>query len=56
MNLVVQYVSDGILTQLSAETSIIIIIIIIIIIAIDILLGGSSRYTGTDETNKNKYT
>ena len=54
MNLVVQYVSDGILTQLSAETSI--IIIIIIIIAIDILLGGSSPYTGTDETNKNKYT
>jgi len=31
-------------------------IIIIIIIAIEFLLGGSSPYTSTDKTNKNKYT
>ena len=35
---------------------IIIIIIIIIITAIDFSLGGSSPYTNTDKTNKNKYT
>jgi peptidoglycan hydrolase CwlO-like protein len=34
----------------------IIIIIIIIITAIELLLGGSSPYTSTDITNKNKYT
>jgi len=33
-----------------------IIIIIIIIIAIELSLGGSSPYTSTDKTNKNKYT
>ena len=33
-----------------------IIIIIIIIIAIEVSLGGSSSYTSTDKTNKNKYT
>jgi hypothetical protein len=32
------------------------IIIIIIIIIVDLSLGGSSPYTGTDKTNKNKYT
>jgi len=32
-----------------------IIIIIIIIIAIEFSLGGSSPYTSTDKTNKNKY-
>jgi len=31
-------------------------IIIIIIIAIRLSLGGSSPYTSTDKTNKNKYT
>ena len=44
---------------LTVETSVIIIIIIIIIIittAIQLSLGGSSPYTGTDKTNKNKYT
>jgi len=35
---------------------IIIIIIIIIITAIELSLGGSSPYTTTDKTNKNKYT
>ena len=35
---------------------IIIIIIIIIITAIELSLGGSSPYTGTDKTNKSKYT
>jgi len=34
----------------------IIIIIIIIITAIELSLGGSSNYTSTDKTNKNKYT
>ena len=34
----------------------IIIIIIIIISAIELSLGGSSLYTSTDKTNKNKYT
>ena len=34
----------------------IIIIIIIIIIVIELSLGGSSPYTSTDKTNKNKYT
>ena len=29
---------------------------IIIITAIEFLLGGSSPYTSTDKTNKNKYT
>ena len=33
-----------------------VIIIIIIIIEVEFLLGGSSPYTSTDETNKNKYT
>jgi len=33
-----------------------IIIIIIIIIAIELSLGGSSRYTSKDKINKNKYT
>jgi hypothetical protein len=33
----------------------IIIIIIIIITAIELSLGGSSPYTSTDKTNKNKY-
>jgi hypothetical protein len=33
---------------------IVIIMIIIIITAIEFLLGGSSPYTNTDETNKNK--
>ena len=33
-----------------------IIIIIIIIIAIELSLGGSSPYTSTDKTNKNKCT
>ena len=33
-----------------------IIIIIIIIYAIQLSLGGSSPYTSTDKTNKNKYT
>ena len=32
------------------------LIIIIIIIAIELSLGGSSPYTSTDKTNKNKYT
>jgi len=32
------------------------IIIIIIITAIELSLGGSSPYTSTDKTNKNKYT
>jgi len=36
--------------------STIIIIIIIIIIAIELSLGGSSTYTSTDKTGKNKYT
>ena len=36
--------------------TIIIIIIIIIITAIELSLGGSSPYTRTDKTNKNKYT
>ena len=35
---------------------IIIIIIIIIITVIELSLGGSSPYTSTDKTNKNKYT
>jgi hypothetical protein len=35
---------------------IIIIIIFIFITAIELSLGGSSRYTRTDKTNKNKYT
>jgi len=39
-----------------ARSMIIIIIIIIIITAIEFSLGGSSPYTGTDKTNKNKYT
>jgi len=50
-------------THLSPRTSGSIIIIIIIIItttttttAIDLSLGGSSPYTSTDKTNKNKYT
>ena len=34
----------------------IIIIIIIIHTAIELSLGGSSPYTSTDKTNKNKYT
>ena len=34
---------------------IIIIIIIINITAIQLSLGGSNPYTGTDRTNKNKY-
>jgi hypothetical protein len=34
----------------------IIIIIIIIITAIEFSLCGSSSYTSTDKTNKNKYT
>jgi hypothetical protein len=33
---------------------IVIIIIVIIIIEIDLSLGGSSPYTSTDKTNKNK--
>jgi len=37
-------------------TIIIIIIIIIIITAIKLLLGGSSPYSSTEKTNKNKYT
>jgi hypothetical protein len=40
----------------SVVTVAIIIIIIIIIITIDFSLGGSSPYTSTDKTNKNKYT
>jgi uncharacterized SAM-binding protein YcdF (DUF218 family) len=35
---------------------IIIIIIIIIITAIELSLFGSSSYSSTDKTNKNKYT
>jgi hypothetical protein len=35
---------------------IIIIIIVIIITAIELSLGGSSPYTSTDKTNRNKYT
>jgi hypothetical protein len=35
---------------------VIIIIIIIIITAIELSPGGSSPYTSTDKTNKNKYT
>ena len=35
---------------------IIIINIIIIIISIELSLGGSSPYTSTDKTSKNKYT
>jgi len=35
---------------------VIIIIIIIIITAIELSLGGSRPYTGTDKTDKNKYT
>jgi len=39
---------------------IIIIVIVITIItatnAVELSLGGSSPYTGTDKTNKNKYT
>jgi hypothetical protein len=31
------------------------IIIIIIITAVELSLGGSSPYTSTDKTNKNKY-
>ena len=38
------------------HTEIFIIIIIIIITAIGLSLGGSSPYTSTDKTNKNKYT
>jgi hypothetical protein len=34
----------------------IIIIIIAAAAAIEFSLGGSSPYTGTDKTNKNKYT
>jgi hypothetical protein len=37
-------------------TIVIIIIIIIIITVIEFSLGGSSPYTSTDKTNKNKYT
>ena len=37
-------------------TTIIIINIIIIITRIQLSLGGSSPYTSTDKTNKNKYT
>jgi len=38
------------------NNTLIIIIIIIIIIAVEVSLGGSSPYTSTDKTNKNKYT
>jgi len=37
-------------------TVIIIIIIIIIITALEFSLSGSSPYTSTDKTNKNKHT
>ena len=32
------------------------LILILLFTAIDLSLGGSSPYTGTDKTNKNKYT
>ena len=38
------------------NNTLIIIIIIIIIIAVEVSLVGSSPYTSTDKTNKNKYT
>ena len=34
----------------------IIIIIIIVFTPVELILGGSSPYTSTDKTNKNKYT
>ena len=45
---------DAIVAQ--SKNSPFIIIIIIIIAAIALSLGGSSSYTSTDKTNKNKYT
>jgi hypothetical protein len=38
------------------EIIIIIIIIHFLLTAIELSLGGSSPYTSTDKTNKNKYT
>jgi hypothetical protein len=35
---------------------IIIIIIIVVVVVTEFPLGGSSPYTSTDKTNKNKYT
>ena len=43
-------------TNFQTAMHIIIIIIIIIINATEFSLGGSSPYTSTDKTNKNKYT
>ena len=50
------YCSFTIVGHADIMWSIIIIIIIIIISEIEFLLCGSSLYTGTDKTNKNKYT
>ena len=32
------------------------LLLLLLLIAIELLLGGSSPYTSTDKTNKNKYT
>ena len=49
MNLSVHFVK-------TLKDTLIIIIVIIIIIAVEVSLVGSSPYTSTDKTNKNKYT
>jgi hypothetical protein len=40
----------------SMYITIILIIIVVVVVAIKLSLGGSSPYTSTDKTNKNKYT
>jgi hypothetical protein len=41
---------------LKCNVSIILLLLLLLLTAIELSLGGSSPYTSTDKTNKNKYT
>ena len=44
------------MTSRCAMVSLLLLLLLLLLIAIELLLGGSSPYTSTDKTNKNKYT
>ena len=44
------------LVTLPTETLLLLLLLLLLLTAIELSLGGSSPYTSTDKTNKNKYT
>jgi hypothetical protein len=52
----VQEISVSMIVASIPGRTVLLSLLLLLLTAIELLLGGSSPYTSTDETNKNKYT